>query len=96
MRTLLHVLIALALTCIAIFTVISSWYPKNAAEMFAAGAYVAFASIGQWWMIFMIVRQERKMWRLIWVALLPFSFIWYYFERVRPRRAGASIAHRFQ
>jgi hypothetical protein len=36
-------------------------------------------------MIKTVIRQEPSPWPLLFLAvLLPYSFLWYYFERVRP------------
>jgi len=44
-------------------------------------------ALGGVWMLFMIVRHEKRLFPLILVPLLiPNSFLWYYFERIRPGR----------
>src|ERR1035441_7653743 len=55
---------------------------------FAVGTLVALCAIGPFgalWMIKTVIRQEPSPWPLLFLAvLLPYSFLWYYFERVRP------------
>lgn len=97
MKVVLYVLLGLALTGVAALIVLSPWRPANSFESLLVIAYFAFAGIGQWWMIFMVLRHEPKMLPLLLAAfLLPFSFIWYYFERVRPGHSTRRMAPRFQ
>ena len=44
------------------------------------------SGIGGWWMLLRILRRGRPIFPIILVPLLiPNSFLWYYFERVKPR-----------
>lgn len=38
---------------------------------------------GAFWMMFMAIRHEKTPGIMILIAFLPFSFLWYYVERVR-------------
>lgn len=69
-RTILYVFIGAVLTGLAALIVLSPWRPANGFEMFLVIAYFAFAGIGQWWMIIMVLRHEGKIWPLIWAAFL--------------------------
>jgi hypothetical protein len=51
-----------------------------------------FFVVGTVWMIREAIRNERNPWLYVFLALFPFVFIWYYFVRVRPRRAGTPLA----
>jgi len=42
--------------------------------------------MGSFWMLYNAVRYERQPFPIVLLAFLPFSFIWYYFERVRNGR----------
>jgi len=47
----------------------------------------AVPALGALWMIKTIIREEPRPWPLIALAgFIPFAFLWYYFERVRPVR----------
>jgi hypothetical protein len=46
----------------------------------------AAATVGAIWMMESATREETHPGPVIWLAFLPFSFLWYYFERVRPLR----------
>jgi hypothetical protein len=52
--------------------------------IFAAANVVA--TLGTLWMMYVAMRAENPPWPMFWLAFLPFSSLWYYFERVRPRR----------
>ena len=47
------------------------------------------ATVGALWMMEVVVREEKQPCRMIWLVILPFSFLWYYFERVRRWREPA-------
>ena len=44
------------------------------------------SALGTFWMICVAIREEKQPWPIFWLAFLPFSSFWYYFECVRPRR----------
>lgn len=45
----------------------------------------ASAPLGSFWMMYMSIRYEKSPLPMVALALfVPFTFLWYYFERVRP------------
>ena len=51
------------------------------------------APVGAFWMMYMAIRYERVPWPLILLAMfVPFSFLWYYFRRVRPGKHNTRAA----
>jgi hypothetical protein len=44
------------------------------------------ATLGAFWMMYVALREEKPPWATFWLAFVPFSSLWYCFERVRPRR----------
>jgi len=44
---------------------------------------------GAVWMIWHLVRSKGVSTRLVLLAMIPYSFVWYYFERVRPARSAS-------
>jgi hypothetical protein len=46
-------------------------------------------SVGAFWMMYRAIRYEVRPMPIVLLAFLPFSFAWYYFERVR---YGSNIA----
>jgi len=43
----------------------------------------AIPPIGGWWLIYTVVRNEKRMFPIILLAFLPYGFAWYYFDRLR-------------
>lgn len=39
--------------------------------------------IGAWWLVYMVIRREKTVFPMILLSLVPYGFVWYYFERVR-------------
>ena len=39
--------------------------------------------LGAFWMMYMAIRHEKNPGLMILLAFVPFTFLWYYFERVR-------------
>jgi len=48
--------------------------------------YALTQILGGFWMIYNCVRTEQRPFRFILISLIPYSFVWYYFEKVRPPR----------
>lgn len=86
MRTALWIGIILFLTAIAFWIVNGPWYPHSSIALFFTCAFFAAPGIGGLWMLFTVVRCEKKPLPIALVAFFPFTFLWYYFERVRPRK----------
>ena len=43
------------------------------------------------WMLYQAIRYEAKpLWYVVLGAFVPFSYVWYYVERYRPRKLSAS------
>jgi uncharacterized membrane protein YqjE len=57
---------------------------SNPAMLFAIVALFVIPPLGAFWMIYMSIRYEKRPLPLVLLAfLIPFTFVWYYFERVR-------------
>jgi hypothetical protein len=41
--------------------------------------------IGSFWMLYSTIRHDENPFPMICLAMVPFSFLWYYFERARYR-----------
>jgi hypothetical protein len=84
MKLLLWVLLGLAVTGLAFWMVTTSGIPRNPFSVFLFVAVYAVAPVGAFWMLYVAIRNERHPLPIILLAFLPYSFLWYYFERVRP------------
>jgi hypothetical protein len=74
----------------AAWEVIGPWRPHS--EL-AEGLVLALFMLhppGAFWMVYRAVRYEERPLPTVALACLPYSYIWYYFERVRgqPHRRG--------
>jgi len=47
------------------------------------GLFYAIHPIGALWMVYQCLRYEKSPFPLLLLCLVPYSFVWYYFERVR-------------
>lgn len=48
------------------------------------------APLGSFWMMFMAIRYESRPWPYVLLAFLPYTFLGYYFERVRGKKLKAA------
>jgi hypothetical protein len=66
-------------------TGISSWLiVKTHSHPIPVAIFVAadiVATLGTFWMMYVAMRED-----MFWLAFVPFSSLWYYFEKVGPRR----------
>lgn len=49
------------------------------------------SQLGGYWMMYQAVRYEISPWRFVFLAFIPFAFVWYYFERYSKRRASSRL-----
>ena len=59
---------------------------NNPAMLFAFYVLFGISPLGAFWMMYMAIRYEKNPFSLILLAFIPFTFLWYYFERVRPSK----------
>ncbi len=53
--------------------------------------YFMAGVVGAYWMAYMSIRHEERPLFYIVFAFIPFAFVWYYFERVRPGKVRTDI-----
>jgi hypothetical protein len=56
---------------------------NNPVVMAALVVLFAIAPVGAFWMMYMSIRYDKNPLPMILLAFIPFTFLWYYFERVR-------------
>ena len=76
----------LSLSALALWIVAGPWKPGNPLVIALVMVFFGASSLGGIWMIYRAVRYERHPLAKILLAFVPYSFLWYYFERVRPRK----------
>jgi hypothetical protein len=86
MKTILWFLLIGTLGAVCGWIVIGPWTPKNPVAMLMVFTLFTVPNIGAIWMMYIAVRYEAYPYPFIALAFLPFSFVWYYFERFRPGR----------
>jgi hypothetical protein len=57
---------------------------SHPAILLAFIALFAVPPVGAFWMMYTSIRYEKSPLPMILLAFIPFSFLWYYFERIRP------------
>jgi hypothetical protein len=83
MKTLLWVFLIAGLTAFAGWVVIGPWYPKDPKIIFLLVLYFGVPNIGALWVWYVSLRYEKHPMGFVLLALIPYFFLWYYFERVR-------------
>ena len=83
MKILLWVLIGVAVTGLAFWMVVSPWFPKNPGIEFLVLVFFSMPAMGAFWMLYVAIRNKRHPLPIVLLAFLPYTFLWYYSERVR-------------
>jgi hypothetical protein len=84
MKLALWVLLGFVVTGLAFWMVTIPQVPRDPFFMFLIVAVFAAPPIGAFWMMYMSIRYEKHPLPTILLAFIPYCFLWYYFERVRP------------
>jgi hypothetical protein len=92
MRTFLWIVFLVILSGLALWIVLSPWFPKSPMVMLLVVAYFAVPNIGTIWMLFVAIRHEESPLPFVLLAFVPYSFLWYYFERFRHQHHQARPA----
>jgi len=87
-----HVFAFLFLTGTSIFAawvVLGPWVPKTALEEGLVVTFFLCGPLGALWMLYDCIRQRKTPFAYFLLAFVPYGFIFYYLERVRPRAGKA-------
>ena len=84
-RTFGWIIFVTAASVICVWIVVGPWQPQGKVVPSLVFALFAVGVFGAYWMIYQSIRYERRRAKLTVLALFPFAFIWYYFERYRKR-----------
>ena len=89
---ILVLLVSGALLVFAGWVVLGSWAPKTTFGLSCPIAFFIFAPIGSLWMLYDCAAREKPPVLYYLMALfLPYAFVWYYFDRVRPRQIRVTV-----
>ena len=91
MRRLLWALFLLLTTGTALSVSQGFWGPSPAIIV-AFGILYGLHPFGALWFLYQCVRYESKPFPLLLLALVPYSFVWYYFERFKKRKQTSQPA----
>jgi hypothetical protein len=91
MKLWMWVLLGFSVTGISFWLIVVTHANPIAVVLFAAANVVA--TLGTFWMMWVAMREEKPPWPMFWLAFVPFSSLWYYFDRVRPRRLRSLSRH---
>ena len=86
MKLVLYVAFGFLVMAAAILLLVRGAVPDSH-PLTMSGLVVLFGvpPFGAFWMMYVSIRYEERPFPLVALALfIPFSFLWYYFERVRP------------
>jgi len=88
MKIFLWVVLGLLVTGLAFWILTMPGVPHNPVLMFLIIVVFVVPPFGSFWMLYMSVRHERRPLPMVLLAFIPYTFLWYYFERVRLRRGS--------
>lgn len=83
MKTPIWILPIAALNAVALWIVAGPAAFEGTLAATLAGLFFLGAGLGGLWMIFVAIRHESKPLPYVFVAFMPFVFLWYYFECYR-------------
>ena len=83
MKLFIWVLLGFAITGLAFWMITTPTVPRNPALTFLVVVIFAVPPVGAFWMLYMSVRHEKRPLPIILLAFIPYTFLWYYFDRVR-------------
>ena len=90
MKLLLWILLGFVVAGIAFWTIVAEG-PENPLLVFLVVVIFAMPSLGAFWMLYMAIRYETHPLPMILLAFVPYSFLWYYLEQVRPGKLMRQI-----
>ena len=86
MKLTIWIVIGILVEGIAFGVIASPNMPRGSVFVFLVVVIFLLPPFGGFWMIYMAIRYERHPLTTILLAFLPYTFVWYYFERVRPNK----------
>ena len=86
MKLFLWALLGFVVTGTAFWMVTSPWIPRNPVVLAIFILVFTAGPVGAFWMMYQSIRYEEHPLGMILLAFVPYSFLWYYTERVRPKR----------
>lgn len=93
------ILVIACLLSLCAWIVIGPWVPHHPLALFAVIVLFGAPNFGAIWMMYTAARYELNAITFVALAFIPFTFLWYYFERYRTgkcftRVSGQGQAHK--
>jgi hypothetical protein len=86
MRTFLWMCLGFAVTGWAFWVVTTKpTIPPNPLSILMLALVFGISPIGSFWMLYMVIRHEKRTMPYALLAFIPYFFVGYYFDRVRSR-----------
>ena len=84
-------IVAVVVYAVALWAVLTPGIPNSLLFIPISIAVFVIPPIGAWWLIYTVIRHEKSVFPIILLALVPYGFIWYRFDRLKgenpqPRR----------
>ncbi len=76
-------IVAVFVYAIALWAVFTPGVPNSMWFVPVAIAVFVVPPIGAWWLIYTVIRHEKRVFPIILIAFVPYGFAWYYFDRLR-------------
>jgi hypothetical protein len=89
-RKLLVFALISGLTVFMAWVVLGSWFPSSKLTSGLVICLFMASPLGSIWMLRDFFLRTKQSYIDIVFAFVPYGFLWYYFERVRPREARIS------
>jgi hypothetical protein len=84
LKLLLYTLFSILMTTVAVLLLTRGPAPDSSPViMIALVVLFGGPAFGAFWMVYMSIRYEKNPFPMIFLAMIPFTFLWFYFERVR-------------
>ncbi len=91
MKRVFWILFLVACSAFAGWVVLGPWAFRNPLALFFVTFFFMVPPIGSAWMLYQSIRYEEKSLPFVILALVPYSFLWYYFEHYRKRTEAERI-----
>jgi hypothetical protein len=82
MKLFLWIVLGFAVAGVGFWMIVAEG-PENPFFFFLVVVFTA-QPLGAFWMLYMAIRYEVHPLPMVLLAFVPYAFLWYYFERVRP------------
>ncbi len=83
MKPIPMAIVAVFVYAIAFWAVFTPGIPNSLLLVPIGLAVFVIPPIGGWWLIYTIIRHEKRVFPIILLAFVPYGFAWYYFDRLR-------------